>query len=90
MVSTRKEQADLMREVELAKTKVTIGKLYCHYKSKDNTYRVLGFGFLETNNELCVIYQAQYGERVTFLRPLTVWLESVESEGKLGPRFSEA
>lgn len=49
----------------------------------------MGLGFLEATDELCVIYQAQYGEKLTFLRPLTIWLEKVEWEGKTVPRFTK-
>jgi hypothetical protein len=50
---------------------------------------ITGLGFIEANDELCVIYQAQYGEHLTFLRPLTVWLEDVEWEGRTVPRFTQ-
>jgi hypothetical protein len=83
------EQAVLAKEVEAAKAKVIIGTEYRHYKGQDKLYKVLGFGFLEANDELCVIYQALYGEGVTFLRPLTNWLEQVEWEGKMVPRFAK-
>lgn len=82
-----KEQAELARAIEAAKSKVTVGAEYLHYKNKDKVYEVVGLGFLEANDELCVIYQAQYGEKLTFLRPLNSWLEHVEWEGKVVPRF---
>jgi hypothetical protein len=88
MGRTHREQLDLMREVESAKKLITIGARYRHHKNADKIYEVTGLGFLEANDELCVIYQAQYGEHLTFLRPLTVWLEKVEWEGKIVPRFS--
>lgn len=88
MGRTQKEQLELAKEIEEAKTKITVGHEYWHYKSKDKIYRVIGLGFLEANDELCVIYQAQYGEKLIFLRPLTIWLENVEWEGKIVPRFN--
>ncbi len=89
MGKTREEQLVLAREVDEAKTKVTIGAKYMHYKGPDKVYEVTGLGFLEATNELCVIYVAQYGERLTFLRPLSVWLAQVEREGKVVPRFTK-
>lgn len=77
----------MTKEVESAKTRVTVGAKYRHYKSADKIYEVTGLGFLEANDELCVIYQAQYGERLTFLRPLASWVELVEWEGVLASRF---
>lgn len=89
MGRTHKEQLVLAEEIAAAKTKVTVGEKYRHHKSADKIYEVIGLGFLEANDVLCVIYQAQYGERLTFIRPLTVWLEEVEWEGKIVPRFSK-
>lgn len=76
-------------KIEAAKTEVTIGAEYWHFKSRDKRYLVIGLGFLEATNELCVIYQSLYGERLTFLRPLYVWLETVAREGKAVPRFNK-
>jgi hypothetical protein len=89
MGKTHKQQLTLAKEIENAKTKVTVGATYWHYKARDKVYKVIGFGFLEATDELCVIYQAQYDERLTFLRPLTVWLENVEQEGSTVPRFNK-
>jgi hypothetical protein len=89
MGRTHKEQLVLAKETEDAKSKITVNAKYQHYKSADKIYEVIGLGFLEANDELCVIYQAQYGERLTFLRPLTIWLEQVEWEGKTVPRFTK-
>jgi hypothetical protein len=89
MGKTHQEQKALANEIEKAKTKVTIGAKYWHYKGKEKVYEVIGLGFLEATDELCVIYQAQYGERLTFLRPLAIWLEQVEWEGKTVPRFTK-
>jgi hypothetical protein len=34
-----------------------------------------------------VVYQALYGEHGTWVRPLPMWSESVEHEGRRRPRF---
>lgn len=89
MGKTPTEQSQLAKEMQAAESKITIGAEYWHHKSRDKIYIVLGLGFLEATNELCVIYQAQYGEKLTFLRPLSVWLEQVEWEGNIVPRFTK-
>lgn len=89
MGKTHKEQLELKKEIENAEAKVTVGAEYWHYKGRDKVYKVTGLGFLEATDELCVIYQAQYGERLTFVRPLTIWLEQVQREGKTVPRFTK-
>ncbi len=89
MGRTHKEQLELAKEIEGAKEKITIGAKYWHHKSRDKIYEVIGLGFLEANDELCVIYKADYGERLTFVRPLRVWLENVVWGGKTVPRFNK-
>jgi hypothetical protein len=89
MGKTHVEQLVLAKEIEQAKAKVTIGVKYWHYKGRDKVYEVIGLGFLEATDELCVIYRAEYGERLTFLRPLNSWLEQVEWKDKTVPRFTK-
>lgn len=86
-MGTHKERSVLNKELNSAKAKVTVGASYRHYKDPSKLYKVIDFGFLESNDELHVIYQAQYGESVIFLRPLTSWLEQVEWEGQTLLRF---
>lgn len=67
---------------------VDVSGLYRHYKSDAKTYRVLGIGVVEVDDSLSVIYKAEYNQGLTFLRPLASWLEAVELNGKLVPRFT--
>ena len=63
---------------------VKIGK-YRHFKG--NEYEVL---FLAKHSETCeplVVYRALYGEREVWVRPLSMWNETVDREGYHGPRF---
>lgn len=67
-----------------AATKLPLG-IYEHYKG--NSYEVLGVGrHTETLEEL-VIYRSLYGTYDFWLRPLTFFLQTVEWEGKIVPRF---
>ncbi len=59
--------------------------IYRHYKG--NEYCVIGVGrHTETEEEL-VIYQALYGERGLWVRPLDMFVSSVESGRRSIPRF---
>lgn len=59
--------------------------LYRHYKGND--YQVIGTaGHTETEERL-VVYRALYGERGLWVRPLSMFIEQVEVEGVLTPRF---
>lgn len=59
--------------------------LYEHYKR--NKYQVLGVGIHSETLEELVIYKALYGKELTWVRPLKMFLENVEIDGKTKPRF---
>ena len=89
MGKSHEEQIQLKAELEQAHTQVEVGAEYRHYKAAHKIYRVLNLAFQEEDNELCVIYQAAYEEQLTFIRPLTSWLQTVEWEGEIVPRFTK-
>ena len=84
-----KPQEQIIQEIQNAKLKIKIGAKYQHYKGTDKLYEVLGFATLESNNDLCVIYKALYGKHLTFLRPVNEWLEQVEWQNRIIPRFKK-
>ena len=59
--------------------------VYRHYKGGE--YRVMGVARHSETEELLVVYQPQYGERDWWVRPLSMFTEQVEIEGRLIPRF---
>lgn len=58
-----------------------------HYKQL--TYKVIDIALREEDNEPCVIYQAEYGDNVTWIRPVANWIEKVEVDGKKVKRFKK-
>lgn len=64
-----------------------IGGLYQHYKGKN--YRLLNVAKHSETLELMVVYECLYEnpEGHIWVRPLSMFLESVEVEGELLPRF---
>jgi hypothetical protein len=60
--------------------------IYRHYKGTE--YRVFGVARHSETEEQVVFYQALYGERGLWVRPLSMFLESVEVEGESVPRFA--
>ena len=58
---------------------------YRHYKGPH--YRVLFTAEHSETNEQLVVYQALYGERGYWVRPLSMFCEQVEVAGSSVPRF---
>ena len=65
--------------------KLKIG-LYRHFKG--NLYRLLHVANHSETLEEMVVYQALYGEGKIWVRPLSMWNETVERDGKTFPRFT--
>lgn len=78
----------LREELDKAQDLVAVGERYAHYKQPEHAYTVLTIGITEEDEQPAVVYQAEYGERVTFIRPLSSWLETVDDNGTEKPRFA--
>ncbi|HAW30983.1 MAG TPA: DUF1653 domain-containing protein [Planctomycetaceae bacterium] len=59
---------------------------YRHYKG--NNYTVIGVARHSETDEELVVYRPEYGERGLWVRPKVMFLESVEVNGELVPRFA--
>lgn len=64
--------------------KVATGR-YRHYKGRE--YTVLGVARHSETGEELVVYRPEYGERGLWVRPVAMFLETVEIEGQQLPRF---
>jgi len=63
---------------------IKIGR-YRHFKG--NEYQVLYLAKNSETMEDMVVYQALYGERGIWVRPASMWNETVERDGKTYTRF---
>ena len=59
---------------------------YRHYKG--NEYELIGIANHSETLEKMVIYRALYGEGGLWTRPLSMWNETVERDGKRFERFT--
>ncbi len=59
---------------------------YRHFKG--NEYRVLFIAKHSETLEPMVVYQALYGEGGVWVRPASMWNETVERDGKVFKRFT--
>jgi hypothetical protein len=67
--------------------RIKTGKKYRHFKGKE--YLVLHIAKHSETLEELVVYQALYGERGIWVRPLNMFAEQVEVNGNLVNRFEE-
>lgn len=63
---------------------IPLGK-YRHYKGGE--YEVIGFARHSETLEDMVIYRALYGDGGTWVRPLDMWDNPIELDGKTMKRF---
>jgi len=59
--------------------------VYRHFKGRE--YQVLALARHSETGEPMVVYRALYGERELWVRPLSMWEETVSRDGYTGPRF---
>ena len=59
---------------------------YRHYKGRD--YIVLGVARHSETEEELVVYRQEYGDRGLWVRPLAMFVEEVEVNGRRVPRFA--
>ena len=59
--------------------------IYRHYKG--NQYEVVGFAKHSETLEDMVVYKALYGDCGTWVRPLSMWDNMIEIDGKAVKRF---
>lgn len=58
---------------------------YRHFKG--NEYIVLGVARHSETDEELVVYRPDYGDRELWVRPKAMFLEVIEIEGEMVPRF---
>ena len=59
---------------------------YRHFKG--NEYEVISLARHSETQEELVVYRALYGERGLWVRPASMWNETVERDGKAFTRFT--
>lgn len=59
---------------------------YRHFKGKE--YEVLGVARHSATQEELVVYRALYGDFSLWVRPVSMWNETVERDGKTFRRFT--
>lgn len=60
--------------------------IYRHFKG--GRYEVIGLAKHSETEEWMIVYRALYGEHGLWVRPASMWLETVERDGKTFQRFT--
>ena len=60
---------------------------YRHFKGRE--YEVLGIARHSETEEELVVYRALYGDFGLWVRPVSMWNETVERDGKTYQRFTK-
>lgn len=67
-------------------SEITIGGVYRHFKG--NRYRVEAIARHSETCEDMVVYRQLYGDGGLWVRPLSMFLQTVERDGETFPRFT--
>ncbi|MDR1300265.1 MAG: DUF1653 domain-containing protein [Candidatus Nomurabacteria bacterium] len=81
-----KEQTYFTKMLENARKKVVVGGRYIHSKS-GGEYILTDLVIIEDVEAVGVVYQAVYGERLKWLRPIDNFTGMVEIDGVRRARF---
>jgi hypothetical protein len=73
----KKSWEELGEMIGEAGRRVEVGGLYRHSKT-GGLYRVVDLALLEATEEVGVVYRAEYGEKLVWVRSLGNFLEEVE------------
>ena len=60
--------------------------IYRHFKG--GMYQLIGVASHSETMEPMVVYRALYGEKGLWVRPASMWSETVCKDGYTGPRFT--
>lgn len=83
--------AELNQRIDEVSKLVELGAIYKHYKYPDRDYKVLGYVIQEATEQVAIRYRnILEDDAPEFVRDLDAWLESVEWEGAIVPRFKKA
>ncbi len=66
---------------------VQSGERYRHFKG--NEYEIVAVGQHSETEEEMVVYRALYGDGAVWIRPLTMFTDTVERDGNRLPRFQK-
>lgn len=69
--------------------KIAVGDIYYHYKdlSASKPYKIITLAVDESTEKISIVYEAQYGEKIRWIRTLDNFTELVDDTTGQIPRF---
>ncbi|MBP9670205.1 DUF1653 domain-containing protein [Candidatus Woesebacteria bacterium] len=81
---------ELNQRIADASKLVELGAIYKHYKYPERDYKVLGYVIQEATQKVAIVYRnIKEDDAPQFCRDLSSWLETVEWNGAIVPRFKK-
>jgi len=82
---------ELKQKLNSAQSLIDKASKYFHYKHPEQFYSIEGFCIIEETEEVGVLYKPMYGDfgDIIWLRPISVFLEEIEVDGRKVKRFSK-
>lgn len=80
-------EAEVFTALAEASQNVAVNGIYQHFKDTTKRYKVLGFTLNKSEDEVDVLYEPQYGAGLWCNRLLREWVELVEDEDGMVPRY---
>lgn len=75
-----KDSKQLLFELNKLKERIDVGDRIYHYKHPDNRYLIVAVGFIESTEEPCIAYKAEYGDKITWVRTETEFFSKAKLE----------
>ena len=75
-----KNQSELLSELDNLKQRIRVGDRYFHYKHPDHLYHIVALGFIEVTETPAVVYTAEYGDKLTWVRTAEEFFAKVDLE----------
>lgn len=85
-----KTQEELLKELEKLNSKVKVGDKFSHYKHPESFYKIVAVGLIESSETPCLVYQAEYGDKLIWVRTEDEFFAKVTLDnGGVVDRFSK-
>ena len=85
--SLHTDESLLIEKMKSVREQIKPGEIWHHYRDPSKLYKIIDLVFMEATEEVAVIYQSLYGQKLVWVRSWAIWSEQVEYKGAFYPRF---